>query len=102
MSEEELDGLRRKRNAERARRSREKRRQEDENLKKMYAENERRIVDLERTIDALHTELRSPSSSSSVPSASNRAGFSSKGSHELHSAKGPSQNTKAGGDPFWL
>lgn len=57
-SQGDSKAMKREINAEAARRSRRKKRQMQEEMEKVYDENERRIAHLERTVQELSSELR--------------------------------------------
>lgn len=95
LSEEEKKDVLRIRNAESARKSRQKKRKEEGDIEKVFKSNEKRINDLEKVLHDLSSEIKSSksttskstkgassSSSSSAPKASKSSKVSRKQSEK--------------------
>lgn len=65
LSEEEKKEVLRIRNAESARKSRQKKRQEDGDIEEVFKSNEKRIKDLEKVLHDLSSEIKSSKTASS-------------------------------------
>lgn len=88
MSKEERDLMRRRRNVQSAKRSREKKNQEHRWVQMQVLENEDRIRHLEREVDSLTAELTSP------PKKPNRS------QHSKHPKQSQPDRPAWFGDPF--
>lgn len=107
---EKQEEARKERNAESARRSRRKKREEEAHLRRLYTENEHRIAHLERTVEALSSELDGGSTSMRNLGDHMRPSFHSvrdrAGSSACLRLKDRASGMKGGrpewfGEPFW-